>query len=242
VGIESNLLWRAPVIEGRQGGVWLLAGFRFLDLAEDLSLTQNSTILPGAVQMQPNGTTVVLQGGIAGPPAGVLAPTQVVVIDQFRTRNDFYGGQLGVEGEVQSGDAFLKFTGKIGLGMNHEVLTTNGATGYSAGGPGGTAGGLFAVSSNLGQTSRNWFAAVPEVGIQAGYYLTHHIRATVGYDFLLISDVLRPGDQIDRVVNPGFVPSSLVSGAQGGPDRPGILHNESTFWAQGITFGLDFSY
>ena len=241
VGVESNLLWRAPLLEHNGGGVWLLGGFRFIDLAEDLSLTQNSTILPGATLMT-GGSTIVLQGGIAGPPAGVLAPTQVLVTDQFRTRNEFFGGQFGVQGEYQRGDAFVGFTGKIGLGMNHEILQVNGSTGFNAGGPAGGSGGLFAVSSNLGQYTRNWFCFVPEVGVKAGYYLTPHIRGYVGYDFLFMSDVFRPGDQIDRVVNPALVPTSLLAGAPGGPGRPMFLHSEGTYWAQGVTFGIDFSY
>lgn len=242
-GAEGNLLWRVPfATQGNQGGVWLLAGFRYLDLGESLSVTQNSNILGGANVAQPNGGVVGLQGGIVGPIPGALAPTQVLVRDSFQTRNEFYGMQIGARAEVQRGDAFAEITGKLGLGINHEILKIDGSTGYNPGGPSGGAGGLLAVGSNSGNISRNEFAFVPQVGLKVGYYLLPHLRGYVGYDFLWYSDVLRPGTEIDRNVNPGQVPTSLSFGAQGGPARPGVLRDQTDYWAHGFNVGLDFTY
>ena len=56
------------------------------------------------------------------------------------------------------------------------------------------------------------------------------------------NDVVRPGNQIDRVVNPNIVPTDQDFGVAGGPRRPAPLFNSSDFWAQGVNFGLHFRY
>jgi hypothetical protein len=64
----------------------------------------------------------------------------------------------------------------------------------------------------------------------------------VGYSFLYLSSVVRPGDQIDRVLNvtriPNFVPGAVPSG----PLRPMPLIHDTDFWAQGINFGVEFRF
>jgi hypothetical protein len=60
-----------------------------------------------------------------------------------------------------------------------------------------------------------------------------------------LNNVLRPGNQLDRVINGGQ--SELYSGGppvglQGGPARPAAFLNESDFWAQGLSFGLEFRF
>ena len=62
-------------------------------------------------------------------------------------------------------------------------------------------GGVYAQPSNIGSYNRNELSAIPEVGVNVGCQLTAHLRALVGYSFLYIAEVVRPGDQIDRTVN-----------------------------------------
>jgi hypothetical protein len=57
---------------------------------------------------------------------------------------------------------------------------------------------------------------VPEVGVKVGYQVTPHLRAQVGYDFLYWSDVVRPGSQIDPLINTNLIPPATP----GGPGRP----------------------
>jgi hypothetical protein len=245
IGAEGNALWQTPLTQSglNGGGAWLLGGIRFLDLRENIGLSQRSNILPGGFVGLPGGALSLLQGGIAGPAPGILAPNTVQVNDLFKTRNEFYSAQIGFKAEVQRGDAFAQLTGKVALGINHEVLEINGQTAFSPGGPSNTPnGGLLAVASNSGKITKNEFAAVPEVGVQAGYYLTPHIRGHVGFDFLYWTDALRPGEQIDRVINRAFVPTSSLFGAAGGPLRPDVPFKGSEFWAYGFDVGIDFTY
>ncbi len=66
----------------------------------------------------------------------------------------------------------------------------------------------------------------------------------VGYSFLYVSSVARPGDQIDRVINPNTSPAigSNFSGAVSSPPHPALNVQSSDFWAQGLNFGLEFRW
>ena len=105
------------------------------------------------------------------------------------------------------------------------------------------AGGTYALSTNSGNHSQTQLAVVPEVTFKVGYDVTPHCRLLLGYDFLYISNVTRPGTQIDHTLNisqsPPFGGSAhtLV-----GPAEPVFSFSRSDFWAQGINFGLQFSF
>ena len=54
--------------------------------------------------------------------------------------------------------------------------------------------------------------------------------------------VPRPGDQIDRAVNPTQLPLSTAAPLLTGLARPAPVLRDTDFWAQGINFGLEFRY
>lgn len=84
---------------------------------------------------------------------------------------------------------------------------------------------------------------VPEATLNLGANVTRNLTAFVGYNFLYANHVLRPGNQIDRQVNPDQVPGfGGTTGVFAGPARPQPLLNDSDFWAQGINFGLLLRY
>jgi hypothetical protein len=112
-----------------------------------------------------------------------------------------------------------------------------------AGIAGGTVpGGLLVVSSNAGVRAHDEFAAVPEFGINLGYQICKSLRAFVGYTFLYWSDVARPGDQINRTVNPTLVPASRAFGTPIGPAEPSFTFQHTEFWAQGANFGVELRW
>jgi hypothetical protein len=207
-----------------------LGGFRYLNVSEDFDIAQATNLLP-------NGAA-----GLGGTP--LMPPSTVVLYDHFGTRNEFYGGQLGARAEYGLGHLFFSAQGKIALGSVHEVISLGGFTGGS--GPntvmGIAPGGLLALSSNAGSRSHNEFAAVPEIGINVGYQISAHLRVFVGYTFLYCSDVVRPGDEINRTVNPTLVPSSRTFGQPLGPAEPSFSLQRTDFWAQGANFGLEFHF
>jgi len=138
----------------------------------------------------------------------------------------------------------VNFLGKIALGDSHETVSINGSTQQTP--PGGTTtsvpGGLLALSSNIGRYTKDEFAAVPELGINFGYQINPLVRAYVGYSFIYLSDVARPGDQINRSVNPALVPTSTTYGTASTPAAPGFTFQRTEFWAQGVNFGLEVRY
>jgi hypothetical protein len=97
-------------------------------------------------------------------------------------------------------------------------------------------GGLLAQETNIGTFQQDRFSVVPEVGVTLGCNLTRQLRATVGYTFVYWNNVLRSGDQIDRSL------SQLPPEPPTGDHRPSVPMNVTDFWAQGMTFGLDYCF
>jgi hypothetical protein len=259
-GAEANAVYNPSLAMAPH--LVLLGGFRFAKLDERLSIRSDvthdhtdSTMFDTALGL-PIGTSTVDNS----------TSTLTTRFDQFDTRNTFYGGQVGARTEYRWGKVSLEGGAKVALGSMHESVDIIGATNTSTTGsatptrgimlagiplniPNGlnqsfssssqTLGGLFAQQTNIGHHSRDEFAVIPEANIKVGYQITDNIRATIGYTFLYMSDVVRPGSQIDRSISPGLLSSP--------PSTDGATHPLSTlrstdFWAQGIDFGLEFRY
>jgi hypothetical protein len=216
-GIEGNGLYRA--YSGPGLSVSVIAGLRYLDLREGLSIASTENLLP-------------------------LGTASFTGTDNFSTRNQFFGAQLGVKAEKQIGQFDGSVVAKVALGDNYQTVSINGNSVVSGFGlPSGTSsGGIFTQATNIGQQSRNQFAVVPEAQVQLGYTISSGIRLFVGYDFIYLSNVVRPGDQIDTTLNftgsPVISPGSTLTGAA----RPMPLFNGSSFWAQGVKFGASYLF
>jgi hypothetical protein len=132
----------------------------------------------------------------------------------------------------------------VALGSTDQVVDVAGSTVIAPPGQVATVanGGLLAQPTNSGHFTRDQFAVVPEVGVNVGYQATAHLRAFVGYTFLYWSNVVRPGDQIDRAVNPTQLPVSTAAPQLAGPARPAPVLRDTAFWAQGSSFGVEFRY
>jgi hypothetical protein len=222
-GAEANLL--CNLCCGCNYRVNLLGGFRYLGLNESLAITENVQELPTA------------------PPPFTNA--RVTVFDRFATLNQFYGGQVGAAATYFWGRLSLGVRGTVALGDTHQVLDIEGSQRIvAANGTVTTAnGGLLALSSNSGHFNRDRFTVVPEIGINLGYQVTPRLRAFVGYNFLYWSNVLRPGDQIDTNIDITKIPNFPVAGAQPtGQNHPGVPFHGTDIWAQGISFGILFTY
>jgi hypothetical protein len=232
IGAEANARWRnngGPTCGGLCYRLDLLAGVHYLELRESLGITENLSIAPGFLTQQ-----------------GILGPATILVHDQFKTTNDFYGGQVGADFELRRGGWFLDVTGKLALGTVRQTVNINGTTTFIQNGviSGPFAGGLLAQpGTNIGQFGRNKFAVLPEIGIKLGFNVTESLRVFAAYNFLYLSSVVRPGDQIDPRVNPalllkGFGPISVPAAVA----HPAFNFKETDFWAQGASFGFEYRY
>lgn len=64
----------------------------------------------------------------------------------------------------------------------------------------------------------------------------------MGYNLLVWSSVIRPGDQVNTVVNGTQVPSNAAFGPLTGPAQPAAPFDTTAFWAHGLSFGLSFLF
>jgi hypothetical protein len=206
-----------------------IVGFRYLNLTESLELDdQLAPLTSGALTF-------------LGQP--VDTSSTMVDFDRFETTNNFYGGQLGTRMEWTWGRWSLDLTSKLALGTTQEkAIVSGGTTVYPASGPGTSAtGGILATTANIGEYYQSPFAVVPELDLNLAYAITPHLSARIGYSFIYWSNVLRPGDQVNRVVSPNLIPSD-VSYGQAGPNQPQYQFNTTSYWAQGLNVGLDFHF
>jgi hypothetical protein len=155
----------------------------------------------------------------------------LAVFDQFHTANRFSGAEVGFATELHKCRWSLETDLKLGLGDTRSVVNI---VGSSTNDP---VGGLLAQPSNSGSWVSSQFSAVPELGLTAGYDLTPHLRATLGYTMIYWSDVARPGDQIDLNVSP-----PTTAGGSQPLQKPAFELHTSDFWAQGVNVGLDFRF
>ncbi len=155
------------------------------------------------------------QQGVAGSGNdGIYGATS----DRFQTSNNFWGANLGLRGEYRMGGLFVNATGKCALGAVDQTADVSGSSIFispvsSLSAPVGT----YALATNSGHHTQTGFAVVPEINCNVGYDLTRNIRAYVGYTFLYIDNVARPGTLIDHSINPSQSPG--LGGVAGPPIR-----------------------
>jgi hypothetical protein len=233
-GAEANFLWkcwRGCCLCDCCGGLHyrfnFLAGFRYLNLYDGLSITENVK-------------------GLSTAPAPFTNET-IFVNDTFTTRNQFYGGQFGIAGRAYWGPWTLDGRAKLAFGGTYQELNISGYQTFAPpiNGVGYFNGGLLALPSNIGHFTHNTFSVVPELTMSVGYQINPHLRAFLGYNFLLWTNVARAGNAIDRGLDVTQIPNFPVPGAQPinvTPRRPAPTFGETDFWAQGMILGIEFVY
>jgi len=241
-GAEANLRGRACWLFADR--IDLFVGFRYLDLAEDLTLVTDSRLI----------TDGSLQVATPSPTAGA-APVLIAVpfpqtlngrsFDRVATRNQFYGAQVGFRLEYLFGRFFANGWGKVAAGTMHQSANVEGfvASSFSAVGnqPGSEVripGGLLSQALDVGLHQRDRMGLVSEVNFNAGMYFLPCLRGYVGYDFMYVQKVLRPGDQnAPAATNTSL--SLLGNRLALNQAQLGFNFHESEIWVQGINFGLE---
>lgn len=219
LGADVNGLWN--LCRSNRLALDLLAGFRFLDLHEDLEIDAFSAFI---------GSDNALLG-----------------YDSFSTRNQFYGGQLGGRLGWSSGRWSARLSGLLALGSTQQAIHINGGTnvfGVNATRPGQFPGFVYTQPTNIGSYHHSDFSLVPQAQLKLGYDVWRSLRLTVAYDYLYWTNVARPGLQIDRTVNISQTPPDAFGGNNRlvGAARPAPLANTSDFWVQGVGVGLEFRW
>ena len=202
------------------GRVDLLLGYRYLNVGDSVSVTENLTALPGSAV--PAGTTFNIR-------------------DRFQTSNNFNGGLIGLAGERRFDRFFVGGRATVALGQNQQFTQITGFTTITPpGGPAATfPGGLLAQPSNIGRYTHNAFAVLPELGLKAGWQVTDHARIYVGYNFIYLSNAIRAGDQINLAVNTTQLPPAA---APAGAAAPVFDRKATDFWMQGVSVGAELRF
>jgi hypothetical protein len=209
-----------------------IAGYRYLDLEDQLGITETLTSTT-PVPIDPTN------------PTGAQGVYAYQIHDQFNTQNLFNGGDLGMKFEFVRNRWSLDVYPRIALGTTHSTVDISGMTQRTS--PDGTVataqGGLLTQSGpglNIGHYTEDVFAVVPQIGLNLGYQFTTHTKVVFGYDFLYWSKVARAGEQIDTNVNSTLLPFSPTT--QAGTTHPQFSFQETGFWAQGFNVGVDLRW
>jgi hypothetical protein len=224
-GAEANVIAReCGLIEGYFGG------YRYLALRERLRITDRTTTQLGGL------------GFFNGQP--VNENDTRLKTDEFETSNDFHGAQVGLRAVLRRGAYDLSLRSSVALGVTQQTLDVRGNTTLEpdVGSPVTLPGGLLAARSNIRSQTKATFAVAPEVDLSVGVQLARWARLSVGYNFLYVSSVIRPGAQIDPNVNPAQLPTSPTFDPTLVAASPAPTFKQSDFWAQGLNFGLSLSY
>ncbi|MBB3207197.1 hypothetical protein FHS27_003016 [Rhodopirellula rubra] len=170
---------------------------------------------------------------------GTNAPLTFALNESFRTRNQFNGIDFGWF-HTRSIDYWNFDIGlRLAVGNTRQRVAIDGSTIVNGTAP-AVQGGLLALNSNIGTYERDEFSVLPELNMKLGYQLTDQLRATFGYTFLYMSNVVRPGDQIERIIDQAQVPNSNAATPTG--VFPRFAFDNTDYWAQGLSFGLDYRW
>lgn len=203
--------------------VQALIGFRYWNFKEKLTFTTHS----------PNTTT----------------PDVFTTVDEFKTDNSFYGGQIGFNSKYIFGCFSCTLKAKVALGIMNQKLSiegdllTNDFDNFDAV-VDIPAGGYFALLSNIGFYENDKFACIPEVNLNISYQICNCSHIHIGYTYMYVSRIFWAENQIDRHINPSQSPAITRAAPTGltGIHRPKALLKSSDFWAQGFNIGFDYHF
>ncbi|MCU0962982.1 MAG: BBP7 family outer membrane beta-barrel protein [Pirellulaceae bacterium] len=207
--------------EGCDSGFRLdvLAGYRYLELSEGVEIYENLNV--------------------TDPQGPLLLATRFEVQDIFESDSTFQGVELGLGGEVAGSRYFLSGECRVALGQSQHRLAVAGSSRVSV--PGQPVvdfpGGLLAPGKRWEYRDRE-FAVVPQAELRIGRRFWDHVRCSVGYSLLYWSQVVRAGEHIATTLDSNQLPTygGTPLAASDMPLR------SSSFWAQGLSFQLEWQY
>ncbi|HLA84524.1 MAG TPA: BBP7 family outer membrane beta-barrel protein [Thermoguttaceae bacterium] len=173
----------------------------------------------------------------------IEAGTTFLVTDEFRSRNDFHGAEIGLVTEAYRGCWSLQLLAKMAFGNNTRIVNIRGESTFQApdDDPATYEAGILAgdETTNGGRHVTNRCAIIPQFGAELGYQLTCRTRAFLGYNLILWNDVARASEQVDYTLNSSYFPPA---DDPTGEARPHFAWQDSDFWAQGVNAGLEYRF
>jgi len=218
----------ANLYAGPRARLDVTAGYRYFMVNEGLRVEQTSSRLP-----------------VSPAVPEILSASA----DQIDAHNRFHGAQIGLHGDFSHGPVFVQIVGKTAFGETIEIAKLSGQTTViTAGSPlpmiQSYNAGVLGLPTNSGRATNSTFAVLPEVQFKLGCKLGDGVRFYVGYNFLFLSQAIRPGDQVDRTLAPGQIPTAATQSAAAvlTSDRPQLVMSRADYWVQGLMFGMEWRY
>ncbi len=202
-----------------------LVGYRHYQFNSGLSINEDLTVLPGT-------TTPLVPG------------TNILVEDRFSARNEFHGGELGLQGRVKQSWWWVDGLAKLAIGNMHRSVAVDGSTVNTVpgGGQAEFVGGLLTSElTNIGVYSDNKTVVIPEFRLGVGFQITQRVSAKAGYNVIIWNEVAHAAAHLPPglAVDPRNLPPTQAGGGPE-PEFPGI--RGSNLVAHGIDVGLEFTY
>lgn len=194
----------------------LTAGFRMMNINENLTLND-------AIYDTPSLPVINIQ-------------------DQFSTKNNFYGFQIGARTHYSYGKIDLSGLAEVAFGINYQQIKIKGETNVNNNNTILQPIGLFAEPSNIGTFRQNQFAILPELQIKMSYHMNQDIQPFFTYNVIYINRVLRASNEIDRNINLSQNPLIGGTGVLSGKAAPMRQFNNSSMWMQGVSLGVQINF
>jgi hypothetical protein len=197
-----------------------LVGYRFYRYDEHLRIAQN---------LAPTGPSFV-------------PGTQLASFDDFGTQNEFHGVDMGFRAQFFWQNLSVDLLAKVAVGcLRREVnIVGNQVASVPGAAPVVQTGGLYALTSNIGNHSDTDWGFLPELGVSASWQFNENLRLRLGYSILWLGRVSRAADQIDLGLNPNLFPPAQSNPT--GDIRPAFTFKRQDVWVQNVSIGLEFTY
>lgn len=164
------------------------------------------------------------------------------ISDTFATYNNFYGGQVGAHWVYRLSRFQFDLSGKVAVGRTYQTIKVEGqtvVTNLTTTQAISDNFGLYSQPSNIGQYKSIHTSVLPEFEAKFSVDLTERLRFNVGYTFMWINNVVRPGDQMDRNIND----QPLNAGRGAAPFvPPPPQFRQSNFYGHFLNVGLEFMF
>ncbi len=226
-GVEANgwktVFANAP---GQSVRIDVMGGFRYLNFNSDLQINSQTVYqdnLPDIAELQP------------------FAGNRIDVTDTFQTSNGFFGPQVGFNMSYITSCFTASAIFKFGVGANFQELRISGSQlrTFSDGSKSFSPAGVYALPSNIGTFDRTKFGIVPEVNVKLAIPVSRRFTCFFGYTFMGWSEVIRPEEQIDPVIDITQIPNFPTGGASPtGLGRPAVPFNDQFLFIHGLNAGV----
>lgn len=221
IGCRKNLFCCSDFCGASSTRLDCYLGYRYFSVDEGLRITEN-----------------LVSTSLTGP---TVLGTRIDLFDDFQTRNEFHGANIGFIAMQQRGRWVAEVVSRLAIGNLRREAIIDGATTVTVPtvAPNTRPGGLLTQASNIGVYEDNQFEVLPELQINLGYALSCNTRLTVGYNFMYLGKAIRPGDIIDTTVNGAQLDPTIPAV---GPTRPAFVQNDSRMWLMGLNLGVAFNF